>query len=282
MNAPNEFQNILVAIDETSPDLAIVDIAAQFAQAMNSELRGLFVEDVNLVNFAGLPNTREVTFHTVRRQELTLTSLEERLSRTARNIKRHLEQVAGSRGLSWTFDVVRGELSPELSKAARSCDLLVLNEPDLFLRQDRAHVGLQIVYSNVACNAALVVESRSGIGDGPVMAIINSDHDAGRDYAKAAAIAEGLGRRLIVIAMGTLETKIDDGKGIKEDAAPEQGFAKAEMISEFDIGKIATMALEEKAGLLMLFGRGESSETLKRARELFRFLKLPLLILRDV
>ena len=54
------FDRILVALDESEDHQRVLQSAAEVAARLKAELRGLFVEDVNLLRLAELPCAREV------------------------------------------------------------------------------------------------------------------------------------------------------------------------------------------------------------------------------
>jgi len=117
-------RRILVALDASTDSLAALDAAAKLAARVQAELVGLFVEDVNLLRLAGLPFTRELRFPSL--DPMTQEKMEQALRLQASQARRALAKAAEIRAVRWSFQVVRGHVTPELLAAALSADLVTL------------------------------------------------------------------------------------------------------------------------------------------------------------
>lgn len=118
-------RRILVAIDSSPPSLAALEVAVRLAAEMNAELEGLFVEDVNQLNFAGLPFTRVVDSISATARPVAAIDIERGMKAQAERARHALAAAAGSR-VSWSFRVVRGSVETEVLGAARKADLVSL------------------------------------------------------------------------------------------------------------------------------------------------------------
>ena len=72
-------RRILVALDASQHSLAALEAASELAEALKAELVGIFVEDVNLLNLAGLPFVREVGYPSGAARPLDSPSMERAL-----------------------------------------------------------------------------------------------------------------------------------------------------------------------------------------------------------
>jgi nucleotide-binding universal stress UspA family protein len=116
---------ILVAIDASPQSLAALDTAAEVATRLNAELRGMYVEDINLIRAAELPFARAITSSG---QSLPLTpeTVQRQLNRYA-DVARNAVEAAGLRcNLSWSFSVVRGTVPSEIVQAASVADFVTV------------------------------------------------------------------------------------------------------------------------------------------------------------
>ncbi|OGI43433.1 MAG: hypothetical protein A2150_00315, partial [Candidatus Muproteobacteria bacterium RBG_16_64_11] len=120
------FRRILVALDASTPSLAALDAAAAVAAKWEAELLGLFVEDINLLQLAALPFTREVGFPSAIQRPIEPQDIERRLRAQARLSKQALARVAGRFNLRWSFRTERGQIVTQLLEVAREADLIVL------------------------------------------------------------------------------------------------------------------------------------------------------------
>ncbi|MFN8446357.1 MAG: universal stress protein [Caldilineaceae bacterium] len=127
-SAENEPQirRVVVALDATEQSVHLLEAAAELAQSMESELVGIFVEDINLLRLVELPFAYELgSFSTARRPLQTLT-LERQLRAQAATLRRMLMRVAEQHKLPWSFQVVRGVIATEVNKATSESDLVIL------------------------------------------------------------------------------------------------------------------------------------------------------------
>ena len=104
---------------------ALLRASAGAATRMNTELTGLFIEDINLLNLAGMPFASEVCFPSATRREMDVSRLENSLRALAGEAQRALEAIARSTDLRSSFRVARGHLLAELLAAASATDVVV-------------------------------------------------------------------------------------------------------------------------------------------------------------
>ncbi|MDX1612661.1 MAG: universal stress protein [Candidatus Promineifilaceae bacterium] len=119
-------RRILVALDASTHSLAALQAAAAMAAQMHAELVGLYVEDENLLHFAGLPFAREVRAPSARRQKTDSQRMEEQLRLQAAQARRALAKAARAVETQWRFNVVRGQVTEAILEAALDADLLAL------------------------------------------------------------------------------------------------------------------------------------------------------------
>ncbi|MFQ5959046.1 MAG: universal stress protein [Alphaproteobacteria bacterium] len=118
-------RRIVVGIDASPSSLAALEAAVRLASELEAELEGLFIEDENLLRFAGLPFTRVVDSLLGSPRPFESADIEHDLRSRAERARKALAQAAGTR-VTWTFRVARGRVEDELLAAARRADLLSL------------------------------------------------------------------------------------------------------------------------------------------------------------
>lgn len=117
---------ILVALDLSPHSEAALAAAAQLAAALNLELRGLYVEDVNLLRLCGLPFAIEIGTFTARPRRLEQSNLERDFRMAATQLRKIMADVAGKRRIAWSFQVVRGGVTDQLLQASAAARMLSL------------------------------------------------------------------------------------------------------------------------------------------------------------
>jgi nucleotide-binding universal stress UspA family protein len=100
-----------------------LETAAKVAACLKAELRGVYVEDIDLVRTAALPFACAIS-SSGQAQRLTPDALERQLRRQAETARRAIE-AAGSRSrVTWSFSVVRGAVRREIARAAASAAIV--------------------------------------------------------------------------------------------------------------------------------------------------------------
>lgn len=119
-------RRILVGLDASRESLAALEAATRLASALEAELLGMFVEDVNLLRLAGLPFAREIGHATAQARRLADVDMQRALRAQAARAEQALAGAARERNLRWSFRVTRGQVAAEILHAARESDLLAL------------------------------------------------------------------------------------------------------------------------------------------------------------
>lgn len=175
-------RRILMAVDATHRGRSALSLALELTAGSEVELQGLFVEDLNLLRLAGLPGAWEITVSSAARRRLKLERLERVLREQAAQVQKDLAQHAGRAGVNWSFRVVRGHLSRELSTLVEGFDLCIVGQ-----------------------ESSLAVQRLSQLDTLPgrtVVALLTNIPAALRTLQVAARLARSQGRRLLVLSGG--------------------------------------------------------------------------------
>lgn len=119
-------QRILVALDASTHSLAALDAAAELAASMHAELLGIFVEDENLLNLAGLPFSQELRSPSATRQPMDSEGMAHQLRLQASQARWALEKAANRVGAQWSFRIIRGQVTASVLAAALEADLVAM------------------------------------------------------------------------------------------------------------------------------------------------------------
>ncbi len=119
-------EHVLVALDASAHGLAALDAAARIAAELRAELRGLFVEDADLLRLPGLPFVREVAYASAVQRQLSLSAIERTLRAKAEQVRQALATSAGRARVQWRFEVTRGQLAKATLAAAQQADLVIV------------------------------------------------------------------------------------------------------------------------------------------------------------
>jgi hypothetical protein len=122
-----KIRRIIIGLEPGARSSAKLEAAARLAVRMEAELVGLYVENADLLHFAGLPFAREVGFASATRRDIDLEAMERSLRALGREAQRMLEAVAGRIPVRWSFRVARGAEGVELLATADEADLVIAN-----------------------------------------------------------------------------------------------------------------------------------------------------------
>ena len=100
-------KRIVVSLDAASEPGPAIDTAARLAARWHVPLHGVFIEDEELIDLAGLPFARQVTLATGR-GPLTKDQIEDHFRAFAERSRRELTAAAARHGIQSSFEVVRG------------------------------------------------------------------------------------------------------------------------------------------------------------------------------
>lgn len=139
-------RRILVALDTAPTSEAILEGVARLAARAEAELLGLFVEDIDLLNMAGLPFARESCLALALSRRLEAEDMERALRAQAERARALLEKTALRLSLRWSFRVVRGRMAEELQTASEQVDLIAFWLP----LHTRAGAGMPAIARTVS------------------------------------------------------------------------------------------------------------------------------------
>jgi nucleotide-binding universal stress UspA family protein len=123
---PAAVEYILVALDMSPHSEAALAAAAQLAAVLQIELRGLYVEDVNLLRLCGLPFGIEYGSFTAKPRRIEQNHLEREFRIQASRLRKIMADIAGQNRIAWSFQVVRGGVTDQVLEAATSARMLSL------------------------------------------------------------------------------------------------------------------------------------------------------------
>jgi nucleotide-binding universal stress UspA family protein len=151
----NTIRRIVVALDASPHSLAALRAAAELAALLDAELIGVFVEDINLVNLAGLPAARQVSFYSATTRQFGRQQVEEELRAQANRARRALAAASQWSGIRSSFRVIRGVIENELLSIAKDADLVIMGKAGWSHRR-RLGSTTRILISQSPCQTLII------------------------------------------------------------------------------------------------------------------------------
>jgi nucleotide-binding universal stress UspA family protein len=270
-------RRILVALDASTHSLAALAAAVELAAAMEAELEGLFVEDVNLLRLAALPFAREVR-HTASLEALDSARMERALKAQAAQAREALAAAAGRAQVHWSFRVVRGEVAQEVLQAAAQADLLTLGKQGRS-RSPGARLGSTALRVALHAPGALLLVEHGAPGGQPVLVLYDGSEGAERALDAAARLARMSGSPLIVLLLARapdVATQLEQQARLRIERRRVRPRYHA--LQEADVQSLLRV-FESEGGLVVLSPRSAvlSEETIQK---LLDRLRNPVLLVR--
>ena len=240
---------IWVALDESPRSTAALAAAATLADALDAELAGLFVEDIDVQHLSGLPFAREFSLLTGVGRPLSERDVERTWRQQAAALQRELAAAAAHQRLRWSFTVARGRMQAEMRSLVQAFDLIVLGKQ----RASRA-----AAFSRAALRL-------SSAAPGPVLVPFEALPASASSLAMGVTLARRRGAALVVLVDGKSEEASRAACVAARGALREQHGAEARCLWLRDLGaaSLAQAVRRERASCVVL---AERERLLQEAR----------------
>jgi nucleotide-binding universal stress UspA family protein len=161
-------RRIVVALDASAYSLAALAAATELAELLDSEIEGLFVEDVNLLYLCGFPFTQEIGSYTAKARPLENAGVERQLRTLAAAIHEAMNRATLKSPVRWTFHVRRGSVINELLAATHDAEMLSIGRSGQVRRSTLGSTARAVVERSR--RPVLLLDERSALVY-PLMAI---------------------------------------------------------------------------------------------------------------
>jgi hypothetical protein len=191
--------SVLLALDHATCGGDMLQAAISLAADLETELRGLYVEDDTVLRIAALPFAQEVLRASATVRRLDAQTLRQAMHRAAEQIRQQLERQAASAQVRFSFGVESGHFSQRALLATADNDVLVFCcrnhvprvRPPLAMRPRPAPLPLLVLFdrsprgTRTLTTAAAVARNHSR----PIILVILA-HESD-SFHQLAAIASG-------------------------------------------------------------------------------------------
>jgi len=217
-------RRIVVAMDASAHSQAALEAAITMATRFGAQLQGLYVEDVNVLRIAGLPNAHEFGIHSARWRRVTAGDVERQLRVRSREVQEEFQRLTARAAVLGTFHVARGTVDIEIRAAAAQADMLVVGRVG-WSQLRRRQVGST---ARALCGAAetdviAVLHAGTRI-DPPLMVVWHGGDPSERTLALAAGLATGT-TPIELLAVAQDDVQLETAELALDKALAELGLA---------------------------------------------------------
>ena len=196
---------ILVALDTSPYSAAALTVAAEVAATLNLELRGIYVEDVNLLHLCGLPFGLEIGSFTANPRRLEQAHMERDFRLQAAQLRRAMADIAGRQRVSWSFKVVRGGVTQEVLSAGSSAQMVSIGRVGTTPGK-RTGSTAQAVVRNT--QRPVIVQAQKTL-EGPFTVVYMGDASSDNAMRLAIQLAKQRKTSIGVLAMADVRSQAD-------------------------------------------------------------------------
>jgi len=245
-------RRIVVALDASRQSQVVLEAAAELAARLGADLVGLFIEDTNLLNLASSPFGRELSRFSATPHQMQSEQLERQLRIQASQLRRALAAAADRQQVSGTLRVVRGQIVPELVRAAAESDLIILGRADQSLaRQRRLGNTARGFLAQTPC-LTLLWQTETRLGP-PVLAVYDGSAVAQRALALAAQLVQTSERALSVILVAEAQTIAQELQQTAATWLQTQALtATYRWLSSINLIRLAQLVAQERGSVVVL------------------------------
>ena len=264
------FRRVVVAMG--APGAVAVATAVDLARALEAELVGLFVEDVELFDLAALPFAGEVGYPSAARRALDVAALERALRAQAGRLRQDLTARLAGVSTKWTFEVVRGRVAVALAATASGQDLVVL--PLLLASRGRPLTRVQVARAYEGLRAPLLLVDESARQRRAIGVIAPADIAPASIVDVLRGLAPYDGRAVRFAAIGPVAGWEAWQAAMSELLAAEGRGGRFRRIAAPEPGELRRMLGDEACGVVVVLVEGPA------AREaVIELATIPLLLL---
>lgn len=260
---------VLIALDAMQENASALETAIALAAHRQSELMMLFIEDMNLVNLAGLPFASEIDRISATERKLNSTQMTRTFRSQVQRLTRQLDQMTRQKNVPYSLKIVRGHYMQEALSAFEVMDVLFMCRT----------VGK---YSRRSMEQALVrqkQESLYHVSSNAVWLLYNDTPAIERAFSLASDIAAATQRNLVVMIYGD-EDRVSQVKqqisqyGVRDIAI--NYFIFAPTVQEDAIIEI----LRSRQCEMLVLPVGPEGEEQRKADRFVEGLEIPVVVVR--
>jgi len=270
------FREILVALDTSSDSAAALKAAADIAMRMGANLRGLYVEDVDLLRLAASPVAREIAYPFERVLQLRPARMERQMRAEATRVRQAWERACRQRGIGGSFQVVRGDVAAEVLAAASEADLLSIGKVGRPVFQPVSLGSTALAVVDQAAQSVLFLQQAMYIAP-PSVTVYDGSDLSRRSLHIASSIAERLGGFLTVI----LYPREREYSALRHDVSDRlrerELLIRYRELSSLGPSTLIGAVYTEQTGFFVMPDLSLSSEVIRRV---LKTLSCPLLLAR--
>jgi nucleotide-binding universal stress UspA family protein len=178
---------ILVPLDSSPHSFAALHAALDLAGHYNAKIKGIFIEDITLLNLAEMPFRQEVGEYSAIIREISTNGITHGISVQSRWVIRTFQKLINQNNLKGNFSILRGRVLETIKRESKYCDLLVIGKAgkNTLRRQKLGSTARALIHEQT--KSLLLVEEENRLGHPMIVLFDDSPEgqvslETGRDF----------------------------------------------------------------------------------------------------
>jgi nucleotide-binding universal stress UspA family protein len=244
-------KRILVSLDNSTHSIAALIAAVELARHFHAELKGVFVEDISLLNLAEMPFRQEVGEYTAIVREISRDGISRGIIVQSRWVIRTFRRIINATDIPADFVVLRGIVSELINKESQLCDLIIIGKSGTNPVGGRRLGSTARALIKNHTKPLLLVEEHNRIGDPTIVLYNNSPQ--GRSCLETARELLSGDEALVVLVIEDDQEKSTRHKAeIYHWAAAHKVKITIQTVKEKTLMRFIQMLRGLKSGLIIL------------------------------
>lgn len=255
----------------------ILEAAVRVARSFRGDLRGLFLENRELMALAGMPFAREISFTGRSSRPLSLDTVEEEMLAASRAMEEKLTRFTSGMNVPTRFELVRSTTEDVLRKALQEAGILAIGEPIVLAAPERF---LELLADQPGIAGIVVAGSDARRSEGAIATVIEPGCDVAFLVDTAEHIAAESHQTVLLLIAGASP---EEARKLETDARkaidPGTRF-QIERIDQLTPRALGTFTRRHGCGLAIAGTCGSIATSADEAARFACALECPMLILR--
>lgn len=214
ISQPIQIKRILVSLDSSKHSYAALIAALDLAERYSAKVKGIFVEDINLLNLSKLPFHQEIGQYSAHVREISTDGITRGIIVQSRWVTRTFQRLITQKELEGDISILRGHVSEMILKEMKHFDLIILGKSGtkpIGTRKIGSTAGSLILKQQ---KPLLLVEEGNQINQ-PIIVFYENSTAGKRSLETAADLVDESENLVIMIASASVKSLEDDKKFLK-------------------------------------------------------------------
>ncbi|MEE4303521.1 MAG: universal stress protein [Wenzhouxiangella sp.] len=265
---------VVVLLDASPDALRALEVAAELARRHDVPLLAVTVEETDRLRSAAFSFASEVGAASGAIRPVDEALLSRRRERLPVGIRRVVERVAGSDGISWRLVVARGRLVEEVLALSEPGDVLMLGRVGWSSRLGRRLGTAPLVLARRAMGSVQICSARPVRERGRIAVLVEHPAAAQPLLGLAAERARRAGRELVLLLPASVDV---DPERLAAELGRRPPAWRSRLLQSFATGEMLR-ALAEEGAVELLVGRSGAWLESPAAARLLAHWQMPLLV----